>query len=94
VIIEPFVVKGKTPAEIQRYMVHLATEVVIAKLDIRTANEAADRFRESASKYYDIRGWARLCENTPEGHAEFYRESCQIIFGEEVEDDSTGEEPK
>lgn len=58
----------------------LASELVVARLDIDTERQRADRWREDGGKFYDLREWLRLCDDTPEGHAEFYRWAAHIIF--------------
>ena len=79
---------------------HWLTDDVVAALDsaataiaqsrINSEIARSEQFRKKANDLYDLKGWLRLCDDTPEGHAEFYREACLLIFGEyrgETEDD-------
>lgn len=58
---------------------------VIAEKDVKVERERADKWMELGKRYDDIRDWLRSCEDTPEGHAEFYRECAAIIFPESSE---------
>lgn len=58
---------------------------ILAEKDIAIERERADKWMESGRRYDDIRDWLRVCQNTPEGHAEFYNECSRIIFGEPVD---------
>ncbi|WP_109527223.1 MULTISPECIES: hypothetical protein [Nocardia] len=60
-----------------------ATARILADRDIRAANERADKWMDAGRKFWDIRDWLRVCEDSPEGHAEFYRECARIVFGPE-----------
>lgn len=65
----------------QRFMAAVnASAEVIARKDIEVERERADKWMANGRKYDEIRDWLRLCEDTPEGHAEFYRECAAIIF--------------
>lgn len=57
-----------------------AAAEAIARKDVQVERERADMWMELGRRYEDIRDWLRLCEDTPEGHAEFYRECSEIIF--------------
>lgn len=59
---------------------------VIAARDIATARARTDMWMGMGRKYEDILFQLRLAPNTPEGHAEFYRECARLIFGEEEYD--------
>ncbi|WP_280499355.1 hypothetical protein [Nocardia cyriacigeorgica] len=58
----------------------LASELMIARLDADTERQRADKWRETAANYCDIREWLRSCDDTPEGHTEFYRWASHIIW--------------
>lgn len=59
-----------------------AAHILLKENELRTERAHADRWQKLAGHYDDIRGWLRICQDTPEGHAEFYRECCLLIFGE------------
>jgi hypothetical protein len=56
---------------------------MMALRDLETERARADRMLEDSNKLYDLRGWLRLCEDNPAGHAEFYQWACHYIFGDE-----------
>lgn len=62
-------------------MIDLATRLVLAQLDTRSERARADAYREHASTFEDLRGWLRLCPDTPAGHAEFYAWASHFYFG-------------
>jgi len=64
---------------------------VMLKKDIAIERDRSKRWQKLAGHYDAIRDWLRLCDDTPDGHAEFYRQCCRIIFGDEPDDDQTGE---
>ncbi len=64
----------------KREQIEWSTKLFLAQHDLQISEARADSWRALASGYSDIRGWLRLCEDTPEGHAEFYRECSEIIF--------------
>ena len=68
--------------------VKMATKVTIADLDKRAAEQHTGLFRDQASTLYDLKGWLRLCEDTPEGHAEFYGWACKLIFPDQYPEPS------
>lgn len=57
-----------------------------AHRDLEVERNRADRMQEDSNKLYELRGWLRLCEDSPEGHAEFYQWACHYIFGDEPPD--------
>ncbi len=54
-----------------------------AQRDLECERQRADRMLEDSNKLYELRGWLRLCDDNPEGHAEFYQWACHYIFGDE-----------
>lgn len=82
----------RSPAKPRVPRDHWVTDDVAAALESAAAAIAQSRiddeirrseqFRKKADDLYDLRGWLRLCADTPEGHAEFYKEACLLIFGE------------
>lgn len=56
----------------------------LAYRDLQTERSRADHMLVDSNKLYDLRGWLRLCEDNPDGHTEFYRWACHIIFGDEA----------
>lgn len=57
---------------------------LMAYRDLQTERSRADQLLVDSNKLYDLRGWLRLCEDNPDGHTEFYRWACHIIFGDEA----------
>lgn len=49
--------------------------------ELASERRLCDQWRKLAEGYDDIRGWLRLCDDDHNGHAEFYKEACLIIFG-------------
>lgn len=66
--------------ELQKKLIEAGTKAVIANLDAKSWQDRSDMWQRTAARYEDIRGWLRLCEDTPEGHAEFYEQCARIIF--------------
>ena len=60
---------------------HSAAEA-LAKHDVDSEIARSEQFRKKANDLHDLKGWLRVCDDNPEGHAEFYREACLLIFGE------------
>lgn len=56
---------------------------MMAQRDLETERLRADRMLVDSNKLYELRGWLRLCDDTPAGHAEFYQWACHYIFGDE-----------
>jgi len=56
---------------------------MMAERDLITERNRADRLLEDSNKLYELRGWLRLCDDNPAGHAEFYQWACHYIFGDE-----------
>jgi hypothetical protein len=73
--------------DLRQALVIAARRTIIAEHEARSQEARGDRFRDDAARYHDIRGWLRLCENTPEGRDEFYRECSAIIFPGENDDE-------
>ena len=78
----------KKVVDLQRANIDMATKVMISDLDRRAAEQRIDLFRSPASMLYDIKGWLRLCEDTPEGHAEFYAEACKLVWPDQYPEPS------
>lgn len=53
-----------------------------AHRDLKVERERADRMRDDSNKLYELRGWLRLCDDDPAGHAEFCQWACHYIFGD------------
>lgn len=64
----------------------LTGQIIIAKHDLETERKHADKWQQLAGRYDDIRYALRNCDDTPEGHAEFYRECAELIFGPQEDD--------
>lgn len=62
-------------------MIAVMAENVGLKIDLNAANARSDRWQELAGRYDDIRYELRNCDDTPEGHAQFYNECARLIFG-------------
>lgn len=56
---------------------------MMAGRDLEFERHRVDRLLEDSDKLYELRGWLRLCDDDPAGHAEFYRWACHYIFGDE-----------
>ena len=56
------------------------TQAATLECDLAAERAHADRWQRLAGKYDEIRDWLRLCDDTPEGHAEFYNECAKLIF--------------
>ena len=61
----------------------LAGENILLRRDIETERRRADNWQKLAGRYDDIRYALRNAPDTPEGHAEFYQECAELIFGGE-----------
>lgn len=61
---------------------------MMALRDLEFEKQRADRLLQDANTLYELRGWLRLCEDSPAGHAEFYRWACHYIFGDDAPGDS------
>ena len=62
--------------------VELTAQNIGLKKDLETMRSRALRWQKLAGHYDDIRYALRNCPDTPEGHAEFYNECAELIFGE------------
>ena len=56
---------------------------MLAQRDLETERQRADRMLKDSDKLHELRGWLRLCDDNPAGHAEFYRWACHYIFDDE-----------
>lgn len=68
-------------SDVEKMIVVMAENVGL-RCDLNAANARSDRWQELAGRYDDIRYALRNCEDTREGHAEFYSECLRLIFGE------------
>ena len=55
---------------------------MMALRDLEVERARADRMLEDSNKLYELRGWLRICQDDPQGHAEFYAWACHYIFGD------------
>lgn len=67
--------------ELEKACMDSAMAMTLARLDARTAWGYCDMWRKGAQVEADLRGWLRLCEDNPEGHAEFYQWASHLYFG-------------
>ncbi|WP_280332068.1 hypothetical protein [Nocardia wallacei] len=79
-VVQPQRDDSMPPADLMQRIADLAIRVIVAERDVQTERDRADRWRDTGSKFYDIRAWLRRCADTPGGHAEFYREVSAIVF--------------
>lgn len=56
---------------------------MMAIRDLEFEKKRADQLLKDSNTLYELRGWLRLCEDNPDGHAEFYQWACHYIFGDE-----------
>lgn len=63
-------------------------EAMLARRDLELERRRADALLEDSNKLHDLRGWLRLCEDSPAGHAEFYRWAAHYLFGDPVPTES------
>lgn len=63
--------------------IELLAKIAVLECDLRAERAHADRWQKLAGRYDDIRYALRLCSDTREGHAEFYSECAELIFGEQ-----------
>lgn len=71
----------------------MAAADLVAALDVAHERQRADSWMKLGRKYEEIRDWLRLCDDDPDGHTEFYRECCEVIFpdlSEAVHETTTG----
>lgn len=61
--------------------IDLLGRCLMLEAELATERRLCDQWRNLANGYDDIRGWLRLCDDDHNGHAEFYKEACLIIFG-------------
>jgi hypothetical protein len=61
--------------------VELLARIAVLEADLRAERAHADRWQKLAGSYDDIRYALRNAPDTPEGHAKFYDESAELIFG-------------
>lgn len=57
---------------------------MMALRDLEVERIRADKMRDDSNKLYELRGWLRLCDDNPAGHAKFYQWACHYIFGDEM----------
>lgn len=62
--------------------VELLTRIAVLECQLRAECEHGDRWQKLAGRYDDIRYALRNAPDTPEGHAEFYNECAELIFGD------------
>lgn len=59
--------------------------------EVRIERDRTDTWRKLANGYEDIRAWLRNCPDNQEGHSEFYKQACLVVFGvyrdDEFDDD-------
>lgn len=67
--------------ELEGLATQSATATILANLDTRTERSRADAARKDADTLYELKGWLRLCADTPAGHAEFYEWASHYMFG-------------
>lgn len=67
--------------ELEGLATQSATATILANLDTRTERSRADAVRKDADTLYELKGWLRLCADTPAGHAEFYEWASHYMFG-------------
>lgn len=67
--------------ELEGLATQSATATVLANLDAGTERSRADALRKDADTLYELKGWLRLCADTPAGHAEFYEWASHYMFG-------------
>lgn len=68
-------------------LLKLYVQWVALESDLTTERRRADQWQNLAGRYDDIRDWLRTCPDTPEGHAQFYREAAALIFPDAQDDD-------
>lgn len=61
--------------------VELLSQVSVLERDVQAERQHADRWQKLAGRYDDIRYALRNCDDTPEGHSQFYNECSRLIFG-------------
>lgn len=61
--------------------IDLMARIAILECDLAAAKRHADDWQRLAGRYDDIRYALRNAPDTPEGHAEFYNECAELIFG-------------
>lgn len=62
----------------------------IANAQIGAERQRADSWMEAGNKLYEIRSALRNSDDTPEDHAEFFKQACRIVFGPQDEEESDG----
>jgi hypothetical protein len=61
----------------------LLTRCIELEHDVSVWRDRADRWQKLTGPYDDNRYALRNCDDTPEGHAEFYNECARLLFEEE-----------
>lgn len=61
--------------------IELMGRVISLEAALGAEKEHADRWQLLAGRYDDIRYALRNAPDTPDGHAEFYNECANLIFG-------------
>lgn len=67
--------------ELEGLATQSAFATILANLDAGTERSRADALRKDADTLYELKGWLRLCADTPAGHAEFYEWASHYMFG-------------
>jgi len=70
-------------AELCGHNAELAGRNIILQRELETERNHADHWQKLAGRYDEIRYALRNASDTPEGHAEFYRECAELIFGDD-----------
>ncbi len=78
-------------ADLRQRLNQATLDLLLAHCDVRMWRDRSDSWQALAGRYDDVRGWLRVCEDNPAGHAEFYRECCVLIFGQANDDDDEEE---
>lgn len=56
------------------------SRIAILELELSSERKRADRWREMADGYDDLRSELRMCGDSPDGHAEFYLAAADLFF--------------
>lgn len=64
--------------------IELLGRIILLENELACEKRHADNWQRLAGRYDDIRYALRNADDTPEGHAEFYNECAELIFGEGV----------
>ncbi len=58
----------------------LLARIAVLEAEVKSERAHGDRWQKLAGHYDDIRYALRNASDTPDGHAEFYRECAELIF--------------